>query len=86
MTNEKGVWPPQIWSPEVTKSAAMVVAEELSVPRNTQGAWLLIFSSECSQFFGPSIVSVMMVRGWIFRCKSLVNLGHHRISALDRLP
>ena len=36
--SEKREFGPQIWSPEVTKSAAMVAADKISVLQSRQGA------------------------------------------------
>ena len=51
---------PQIWSPEVTKSAEIVPADGVLAPQSRHDTWLLKYPCFCSQFF----VSVLLAQGW----------------------
>ena len=76
---------PEIWSPEVTKSAAVVAADKISVPQSRHVAWPVKFCRKCSQF----CVSVLFC-GKLFdsHFEELIiseNLGHRKSSIIYSL-
>ena len=48
---------PQIWSPEVTKSAEIVPADGILPPQSRHDTWLLKYPWFCSQFFVPVLLA-----------------------------